>query len=351
MFDWLKARSPLTDEQRQWIDERFTWLRKDFGEERLRRDVITPTAEFFPDRYSASAEGAAMLLDQLCGYMDVERTRIDLRLYKDPQADAVARVSDPPIQREYALATFEAKSEQIVIRLEQSSLDEPHSVISTLAHELGHVLLLADGRCDESVPDHEPLTDLLVVYFGLGIFIANTSIRQMNSLVGRLSADTTMQGYLALPEYAYALALYAYIREEPDPSWAEYMRPDLQALFRIEAKQLAAPRVPFAGDLVSGIKTKADEAAAIGPPHTSGSMENADGDPDPCVDDRPDKDQDSATGELEILSDDNDLVRSQTNAAMGNLADAEADLAEAIRRDCALAEVATRGARLAGRTL
>ena len=67
-----------------------------------------------------------------------------------------------------------------MIWLEQTRLDEPDAVVSTLAHELGHVHLLADGRCDQNTPDHEPLTDLLTVYFGLGVFMANNAIREIN---------------------------------------------------------------------------------------------------------------------------------------------------------------------------
>ena len=64
MFGWFEIKSPLTAEQRRWIDTRFAWLRNEFGEERLRGVVITPTQEFFPDRYRATEEDAAVLLDR-----------------------------------------------------------------------------------------------------------------------------------------------------------------------------------------------------------------------------------------------------------------------------------------------
>ncbi|GLW35429.1 hypothetical protein [Actinoplanes regularis] len=39
----------------------------------------------------------------------------------------------------------------------------PMALVATLAHELGHVLLLADGRISAQQQDHEPLTDLLTI--------------------------------------------------------------------------------------------------------------------------------------------------------------------------------------------
>jgi len=50
-------------------------------------------------------------------------------------------------------------------------------LIGTTAHEVAHVLLLADGRISREEPDMEPFTDLLTVYLGLGIFTANTAFR------------------------------------------------------------------------------------------------------------------------------------------------------------------------------
>jgi len=44
----------------------------------------------------------------------------------------------------------------------------------TALHELGHVLLLADGKISKDRKDHEHLTDLLTVWLGLGIFTANS---------------------------------------------------------------------------------------------------------------------------------------------------------------------------------
>ena len=291
MFGWFEIESPLTTEQREWIDVRFAWLRREFGEKPLHRELITPTVEFFPDRYTASPEGAAMLLDRLCGYMHVERSRIDLRLYKDPAADRFAVPSNPLMQTEYALGACEVTGGRSVIWLEQSSLDEPHSVVSTLAHELGHVLLLADGRCDESTPDSERLTDLLAVYFGLGVFMANTAIRETKSPSGR---SPSQQGYLTMPEYACALALYAHSRGEFQPDWTKYLRPDARAMFKTEAKLLASGRPGSRNGLDNKVSTKSDGLSAVEPPCASGLPENVHKDSGSELDDQTNEVEDSA---------------------------------------------------------
>ncbi len=288
MFGWFELKSPLTADQRQWIDDRFAWLRKEFGDERLNAPIVTPTDEFFPGRYTPTEEGAAMLLEHLCVYMDVDRNRLDLQLYTSPSADPVPAAFNPTLRREYALGAFQEDEGRIIIWLEQSRLTEPDSVVSTLAHELGHVHLLADKRCDPSTPDHEPLTDLLTVYFGLGVFTANNAIREVNWRTGNVEGwSLSRQGYLNMPEHAYALALYARAREEHHPHWLKFLRPDLRALFKSESKYLVSSGILSSAAAVPHAPTMVAPAGAV------------DRDAEGAVDDKPDEEEPSAAEEPE----------------------------------------------------
>jgi tetratricopeptide (TPR) repeat protein len=239
MFGWFKIKSPLNTEQRRWIKERFEWLHAEFGAERLTAPTVTPTEEYFPDPYAGTVEDASVLFDRVCKYMGVDRARIDLRFYESASADVVAAAFNPVLPREYALGAYQEHDGRIDIWLETTSLREPGSVVATLAHELGHVHLLADGRCHETAEDHEPLTDLLVVYFGLGIFVANNTLHEVNWNAGQFSGwQMSKRGYMSLAEHAYALALYAHARNEHAPRWAKYLRKDVRALFEIDLRHL-----------------------------------------------------------------------------------------------------------------
>jgi tetratricopeptide (TPR) repeat protein len=243
MFGWFKVKSPLTEDQASWIEEKFQWLRKEFGEQRLEERVITPTDEFFPERYSGTQEDASALFERVCEYMGVECARVHLNFYTSPAADDVAAAFNPIPHRDYALGAFQEVDGHIDIWLEVSRLNEPGSVVATFAHELGHVHLLADRHYDAGKEDHEPLTDLFVVYSGMGVFIANNAIREANWSVGRFSGwSASRQGYLSFPELAYALALYAHARKERKPAWASHLRKDVRVLFDVELKDLLSGR-------------------------------------------------------------------------------------------------------------
>ena len=66
---------------------------------------------------------------------------------------------------------------------------------------LGHVHLLGHGRIDDEAEDHEPLTDLLTVLFGMGVFTANAVIREHHWDAGPVSGwSINRRGYLGMPE-------------------------------------------------------------------------------------------------------------------------------------------------------
>jgi tetratricopeptide (TPR) repeat protein len=109
------------------------------------------------------------------------------------------------------------------------------------------------------------LTDLLTVFFGLGIFTANSVIREANWRVGRFSGwNLSRQGYLGLAEYAYALALYAAARGERKPDWLRHLRPDLLALFKTEGKDLARRTAHSSASSASPISFEELSAARLG---------------------------------------------------------------------------------------
>ncbi|HEY2825858.1 MAG TPA: hypothetical protein VGI83_09955 [Gemmatimonadales bacterium] len=85
----------------------------------------------------------------------------------------------------------------------------------------------ADGE------DHEPLTDLLTVFTGFGIFAANAAFRFESSNSGW---RTRRLGYLTAPMFGYALACHAWLRGEAgsheQPRWARFLDTNPRGYFK-----------------------------------------------------------------------------------------------------------------------
>jgi len=85
--------------------------------------------------------------------------------------------------------------------------------------------LLGENRIKEN---DEPLTDLAIVIFGLGIFGANTAFKTAKR---RESYSWSSNGYLSQMEWGYALALFAHLRRELSPKWIDHLTPNVKSDF------------------------------------------------------------------------------------------------------------------------
>jgi hypothetical protein len=136
-----------------------------------------------------------------------------------------------------------------MLHLDLESAD-PLAAVATLAHELGHVILLDGGHLERDAEDMEPMTDLVTVYLGLGVFTANAS-RQFRQYQDDRRQGWSMSrlGYLPETVFGYALACFAKERGENQPAWAEQLSTNLKAWFRQSAAWLrkASPRLENAG--------------------------------------------------------------------------------------------------------
>ena len=186
---------PVNAREQKWIEESLARLRTAFGEPRA---VITDLAD-------------DDVVGRLCQLMDVDPKTITVELYGDSTEDDLARAAGLTVRSRGAAGHYRRENGRPVIAIDRTLTST--RLVATVAHELGHVRL--DGRYDGD--DHEPLTDLLTVHFGLGVFSANAcfdfSQDHRRRQVRRL-------GYLTEPMYGYALACHAHSRGERRPAWA-----------------------------------------------------------------------------------------------------------------------------------
>lgn len=238
MFGWFRQSSecPIDAATRQWIDYRWQWLTDEFGLEKLRQtQVIRPILKYFPDNYKKTPEDATLILNRICQYMGIDPDTILISFYEDRN----------PVYEGHFLARtsglYHPENGKFRVWVEVSNLDDPLSLVGTMAHELGHVHLLGHGRISEEVDDHEPLTDLLTVFFGLGIFTANSVIREKTWHKGSLSGwSMSRKGYLGMPEYGYAFARFARDRKEDGSDWSRELRLGVRTAFNQSMRFLSA---------------------------------------------------------------------------------------------------------------
>lgn len=246
-FFATKANCPVDPGLQQWVDGRFRWLQDQLGHDVPSKvPVVLPTPEFFPDVYKGHPDDARMMLVRVAGYMNVDPDRFKLFLYSESDKDSKLFVGRSSTSGTAGLYVREAGNDadgnpRAAIGIESSQLADPVRLVATLAHEIGHEILLGQKRISADEQDHEPLTDLLTVFLGLGIFGANATIRDRGWTQGGWTGwRTDRVGYLDQRTFGYALARFARERNETRPGWMKYVRADVRAPLKSGLRFLAS---------------------------------------------------------------------------------------------------------------
>ncbi|HEY7225448.1 MAG TPA: hypothetical protein VH561_17885 [Micromonosporaceae bacterium] len=230
---WWRAQCPVRPVEQSWIERELGWFVGQFGGGRLRGVVVLPNDDFFPGVYQGSRDDVAAVLQRICIHMGVDASRI--LLVHDEDDDDPGLSAHVPVhsQSTGAAGHYRERDGRAVIGIRDDLAKRPVALVATIAHELGHVLLLGDKRVDPGREDHEPLTDLLTVFFGLGIFTANAAFEYSREERGRHTYGRASRlGYLTEPMYGYALARYAWLRGEDGGAWSRYLDTNPRAFFK-----------------------------------------------------------------------------------------------------------------------
>ena len=214
MFGLLRPKPPLGAWEKAWVETQMHRLAQQFVHHRLlESEVILPNEDYFPGDFRGSEEDAQQYLDLVLRYMRAEAVELQIAVCEDCQCGP-------------RRSAVESADERPVIQIPQTRLSDPQLLVATLSHEVSYELLRRNHLLDEFVAAPW-LADLLTVFLGLGIFGTNSTVLQAES-----------NGYLPTRMFGYALALFTWIREETDPAWTRYLRPDGAAMLQSSRRYL-----------------------------------------------------------------------------------------------------------------
>ena len=212
--------APVEVENRLKLEISFQFLLDIFGMDHIRqKKILVPDSSDFPVLYNGSEASAFQTLKIIARQMEVPFENIKLDFYDDD----IRLITEGSPGGLYHGTGDDGRYE---ISIVQTLLDEPEKMVATLAHEVAHIKLLGENRLQEN---DEPLTDLTTIFFGLGIFNANAAFQ---TFADSKYFGWSASGYLSQMEWGYALALFAYARNEAQPAWASHLCTNVRADFR-----------------------------------------------------------------------------------------------------------------------
>jgi hypothetical protein len=197
--------------------------------------------------------------------MQVKRSSVELEIFPDEtehlreilpywRGDGAKRAAGLYVHHSKEDSNEEEQSEEkcMVVAIRSTQLKDPLSLVATVAHELGHVILLGGRLLDPKTSDHEPMTDLLTVFLGLGIFTANSARRFRQYQEDRRQGWSMQRlGYLPEEVYGYALARFAAERGEHRAEWMKHLSTNLRTYFK-QSRTWLGKNSPQLGGTLAG---------------------------------------------------------------------------------------------------
>lgn len=221
---WPFKRKPFLDpETADWHIENFEWLVKCFASSKslTHAQLVLPKPGYFPNDGETGHPLAERIFDQVKAYAQIDWP---VRLVQRPANRKPSRSMFEVTQGRSILGTFQASLDNIPeISYAANLLEDPISLVATLAHEVGHLIVHSAPAipiCDTD--EMEFLTDLTAVYLGFGIFLANSSFTTdawRDDAMGTQGWRTQRQGYLPEPDLVFATALFI-VTKDLDPAEA-----------------------------------------------------------------------------------------------------------------------------------
>ncbi len=231
LFSNKPPECPIDEPTRIWLENAFIWLVHQFGEDKIKsKRILYPSVEYFPIRYDGSKESLLYTAAIVAKQMDVNINDINIEIYREGiHAVQGSRLFTQAAENsKLSSGKYFGRNEnnKYDVFIEENNLDHPEKMVATLAHEFAHIKLLGEERLADN---DEHLTDLATVLFGIGVFNANSSFKEFSTTN---TSGHYRLGYLRQQEWGYALALYAYYREEKMPQWAKHLSPNIQSDFK-----------------------------------------------------------------------------------------------------------------------
>lgn len=232
---WNKSpKLPITEDDKEWIEESLLLLEEKFGKEYFHSlETILPNKKYYDHTFTATEEDAEFVLNQTKIYMDIEDDiRLEFFSHNPVKMDDGTLLTTPSDNLEgswdSSTGIYENNGSGPVIIIERNQLKDTQSLIATIAYDLSYHIDFGENVDEE---DEGYITELAAIVYGFGIFIGNTRFAYDTFRTAVGSAwQSSSKGYLPEQVVAYAMAWLCIYRKE-EPVWKDMLNPSMLKYF------------------------------------------------------------------------------------------------------------------------
>jgi len=228
-----------------WIFDTYSWALESFGTDVFFQftDLVLPDDKFFPDKLEDTDDIAEGLFTKVRKYAGMEEWPCRLVAQEEdinPVVGPTLLIQGAPSGPAGTFSITGGKSPIVEISYNPSQLGRPESLIATFAHELAHYLIhTVDTPPPGGEEFEEYATDLVAVFLGFGVFLANSAFNfSQYTDVDSQGWQTFAQGYLSEPELTYCLAIFLHLKNMDHESVEPYLDKNLRGTLKAAENEL-----------------------------------------------------------------------------------------------------------------
>jgi len=240
----LFSNKPLLNESTtQWLFDTYAWALNNFGSDYFHNETIlvTPTNAHFPNSVNSRESLVSTVFEQVTAYAGLQNwplKLVELTPDYDPIAPSPVVYNGIP-RGDTAAFTLEDDSKVIEITYALEHTQNPGVLTALLSHHLASQLIRVSETPNpgtEELQGHA--TDLLAIFMGFGLFLANNAITVKRGCSG---CGKSMQsfGFLSEDEMTYALAIFCVLKKIPNKDVLCHLKSPLRPLFKKAVKEIS----------------------------------------------------------------------------------------------------------------
>lgn len=215
-----KAKIPVIPQEKSFIETTWKSLSHHFGSAN-EHPVVYPSRLKVPDTGDREAMGR-LLFRFVCKHLDIDPETLELDMFFQGNA-GVSPTALVHFEGGNTLGSYQHKHRLMgkpIVHLNLEALKTVEMAVNVISVQVSRAKLIAESNISLDHEEHEYLAEIAAIYFGFGIFQANTSLVKENWAIGEEGGSiVTRAGHLPRNMIGYTLGLQAYLQDSRNPDW------------------------------------------------------------------------------------------------------------------------------------
>jgi hypothetical protein len=243
ILDWFRSKPLVDDDELAFIVDVFSWAATHLDGEYFlaSTQIITPSAEHFPDSVNSVEAMANSVFSRVVGYAGMSNWPLRLVSPGMPATQMLPALRVLHALRGERSEVVTTDNRTIDFSYNPQQINQPEDLVASFAVGLSHLLVATHVQQTGQFPPGgqaqlAQACDVIAIYLGFGVMLANTAYRFKGGCGSCYNPYANRQAALTESQTIFALALVSHFK--PDANVTKYLKSHLKGQFKQARNQL-----------------------------------------------------------------------------------------------------------------